>query len=126
MPPLALEGSTLITSMDLHLFNEGSHNRLYEKLGAHLVTVDGQAGTYFAVWAPDAERISVVGDFNGWNPDSTPMQKTPDGAWLVLVELKHGHHRYAFVVDGQITLDPTAMGITRDDQGKRVSLIANS
>jgi hypothetical protein len=54
------------------------------------------------------------------------MQKTPDGAWLVRVELKHGHHRYAFLVDGQMVLDPTAMGITRDDHGKRVSLIANS
>ena len=76
--------------------------------------------------APQASHVSLVGDFNGWNPDSTPMQKTPDGAWLVLVELKHGHHRYAFVVDGQIVLDPSAMGITRDDQGQRVSLIANS
>jgi 1,4-alpha-glucan branching enzyme len=77
MPPLALEGSTLLTDVDLHLFNEGSHNRLYQKMGAHLVTLDGQPGTYFSVWAPDAERISVVGDFNGWNPDSNPM--TPRG-----------------------------------------------
>jgi len=78
MPPLALEGSTLLTDVDLHLFNEGSHNRLYQKMGAHLVTLDGRAGTWFSVWAPDAERISVVGDFNGWNPDSTPM--TPRGS----------------------------------------------
>ena len=78
MLPLALEGSTLLTDVDLHLFNEGSHNRLYQKLGAHIVTMDGQPGTYFAVWAPDAERISVVGDFNGWNPDSYPM--TPRGS----------------------------------------------
>ena len=78
MLPLALEGSTLLTDVDLHLFNEGSHNRLYQKLGAHIVTMDGQPGTYFAVWAPDAGRISVVGDFNGWNPDSYPM--TPRGS----------------------------------------------
>ena len=86
MPPLALEGSTLLTDVDLHLFNEGSHNRLYHKLGAHLVTHNGQSGTYFAVWAPDAERISVVGDFNGWNPDSTPMNpRGHSGIWECFV-----------------------------------------
>ena len=86
MPPLALEGSTLLTDVDLHLFNEGSHNRLYQKLGAHLVTVDGKPGTYFAVWAPDAERISVVGDFNGWNPDSNPMNpREHSGIWECFV-----------------------------------------
>jgi len=86
MPPQALEGSTFLTDVDLHLFNEGSHNRLYQKLGAHLVTLDGQPGTYFAVWAPDAERISVVGDFNGWNPDSTPMKpRGSSGIWECFV-----------------------------------------
>ena len=76
--------------------------------------------------APQARHVSIVGDFNGWNPAANPMKKGPDGAWLIQVELKHGHHRYAFLVDGQIVLDPSAMGIARDDQGQRVSLIANS
>ncbi len=74
--------TTLVTSFDLHLFNEGNHSRLYEKFGSHLSEMQGQQGTYFAVWAPDAERISVVGDFNGWNPDSTPMNpKGSSGVW---------------------------------------------
>ncbi len=60
-PPSAL------SDQDLYLFNEGSHLRLYEKLGAHPTVVDGRPGTYFAVWAPNAEYVSVVGDFNGWN-----------------------------------------------------------
>src|SRR6516162_7354681 len=76
--PTEGQSSTLLTSFDLYLFNEGKHNRLYHKLGAHLTTIDGHVGTYFAVWAPDAERISVVGDFNGWNSDSHPM--TPHGS----------------------------------------------
>ncbi len=60
---------SLLTDDDLYLFNEGTHYRLYEKLGSHVLTVDDKVGTYFAVWAPDAERVSVMGDFNGWAPD---------------------------------------------------------
>src|SRR5919202_356710 len=55
----------LLTADDFYLFNEGSHLRLYRKLGAHPATMDGVSGTHFAVWAPDAERVSVIGDFNG-------------------------------------------------------------
>ncbi len=65
---------TRITDDDLYLFNEGSHFHLYEKLGAHLMTVDGTAGTYFAVWAPDAEQVSVIGMFNDWNSSSHPLR----------------------------------------------------
>lgn len=71
--------------------------------------------------APQAQAVSLVGDFNQWNPTAHPMSQMPDQAWLVTVELKHGHHRYAFVVDGQLTLDPRAQGITRNDKGERVS-----
>lgn len=51
------------------------------------------------------------------------MKQMPDKTWLIMVELKHGHHRYAFLVDGQLTLDPRAMGIARNDQNERVSLV---
>jgi 1,4-alpha-glucan branching enzyme len=73
--------------------------------------------------APQAQSVSIVGDFNNWNPHSHPMQRQPDQAWFLTVELKHGHHRYAFLVDGVLTLDPRAQGITRNDQNERVSLI---
>ena len=56
----------LITDFDRYLWNEGNHLRAYEKMGAHLGEQDGIQGTYFAVWAPNAERLSVIGDFNGW------------------------------------------------------------
>ncbi len=58
---------SLLSDNDLYLFNEGSHLQLYNHLGAHRMTVDGVDGTYFAVWAPDAEQVSVIGDFNGWD-----------------------------------------------------------
>jgi 1,4-alpha-glucan branching enzyme len=62
-----------LMDLDYHLFNEGTHTRIYEKLGAHLVTRDGVAGTQFAVWAPNARAVSLVGDFNGWNDSKTPL-----------------------------------------------------
>ena len=71
-----------LTDLDLHLFNEGSHNLLYEKMGARLATVDGQAGTHFAVWAPDADGIWVIGDFNGWDNRSHPLRpRGTSGIW---------------------------------------------
>lgn len=73
--------------------------------------------------APTAQSVSLVGDFNQWNPALHPMRQMPDQAWLITVELKHGHHRYAFMVDGQLTLDPGGQGITRNDKGERVSLV---
>lgn len=60
---------SLFSEYDIQLFRAGKHFHLYLKLGAHLVTRDGVAGVYFAVWAPNARRVSVVGDFNGWNRD---------------------------------------------------------
>src|SRR5688572_17017715 len=63
-----------VGDVDLHLFNEGTHRRLWEKLGAHARTVDGVAGTSFAVWAPNARRVSVIGDFCGWDGRLLPMR----------------------------------------------------
>jgi 1,4-alpha-glucan branching enzyme len=77
----------------------------------------------FVCNAPQARAVSLVGDFNGWSPATHPMRQMPDRAWFLTAELHHGHHRYAFLVDGVLTLDPRAQGITRNDQGERVSLV---
>jgi 1,4-alpha-glucan branching enzyme len=74
----ALSGGSLLTEQDLYLFNEGSHFRLFERLGAHPVVEGTTAGTYFAVWAPEARQVSVIGDFNRW--DHTAALLTPKGA----------------------------------------------
>ena len=63
-----------ITAGDRYLFGEGTHYEIYNKLGAHPQTFDGKDGYYFAVWAPHAASVSVVGDFNNWDPDACPMQ----------------------------------------------------
>lgn len=72
------------------------------------------------------KTVSVVGDFNSWCPKSHPLQRQIDGSWAAIVPMFHGHHRYAYFVDGEKVLDPKAMGVTRDDYNERVSLIAVS
>jgi len=74
----------------------------------------------------DAKEVCVTGDFNDWDPKSHPMHRQLDGGWRLDIELPHGHHRYVFLVDGRPTLDPRAQGVTRNDQGERVSLLAVS
>jgi 1,4-alpha-glucan branching enzyme len=74
---------SLLGDYDIHLLREGRHVRLYDKLGAHLVERDGQRGAQFAVWAPNAEAVSVVGDFNDWKPDVHRLRARADdsGVW---------------------------------------------
>lgn len=78
---------SLLTEHDIYLFKEGSHCRLYEKLGAHLAENDGIKGTFFAVWAPDAETVSVIGDFNNWESKASPMNQRRDasGIWEAFI-----------------------------------------
>ncbi|HXZ96118.1 MAG TPA: 1,4-alpha-glucan branching protein GlgB [Burkholderiales bacterium] len=71
-----------ISDHDVFLFKEGTHYRLYDKLGTHLVTVEGEPAVYFAVWAPNAEAVSVIGDFNGWNSDVHRLQVRGDGSGI--------------------------------------------
>lgn len=84
--------SPFVTEMDQYLFGMGTHYEIYRKLGAHPTVKDGVAGVYFAVWAPNAEYVSVLGDFNKWNSSATPMTRLePLGIWEAFVpELKVG------------------------------------
>ncbi len=81
-----LYDQSLLTQDDLYLFNEGSHFRLYDKLGAHVGAVLGQRGVFFAVWAANAEQVSVIGDFNGWDSASHPLRpRENSGIWTGFV-----------------------------------------
>ncbi|MGB9243788.1 MAG: 1,4-alpha-glucan branching protein GlgB [Candidatus Acidiferrales bacterium] len=70
-----------ISEFDLYLLAEGTHYRAYEKLGAHVTEMDGKRGVQFAVWAPNAKRVSIIGDFNNWNPNTAVMQPSTAGIW---------------------------------------------
>ena len=75
----------VIGEQDLHLFGEGNHHYLYEKLGAHTMTHEGAEGVSFAVWAPFASRVSVVGGFNNWDGRRHVMRKHPGGVWEIFI-----------------------------------------
>ena len=75
-----------ISEQDQYLFGQGVHYEIYKKLGAHYSEEDGKKGFYFAVWAPHAKAVSVVGDFNGWNTEASPMKRMePLGIWEVFI-----------------------------------------
>jgi 1,4-alpha-glucan branching enzyme len=80
----------------------------------------------FACIAPTAQSVSLIGDFNDWDPAAYPMKKQFDGAWTTQIQLNHGHHHYQFLVDGKPTLDPRAQGIARNEKNEKVSLMAVS
>ena len=84
----------IMGEMDLHLFSEGNHLQLYEQFGAHLRKIGDTEGVYFAVWAPNAQRVSVVGDFNGWDGRGNPMRRLlGSGVWeLFLPGVSEGAH----------------------------------
>ena len=93
---------TRLTSDDLYIFNEGNHFRLYDKLGAHFLEENGARGVYFAVWAPDAEQVYVMGDFNEWNKSSHPLHaKGQSGIWEGFVSNLQPGERYKYHINSR-------------------------
>ncbi len=96
----SIEEVTLLSEQDIFLFNEGSHFRLYEKLGSHLLSAGEGQGTYFAVWAPDAEQVCVIGDFNDWNKRAHPLKpRDRSGIWegVIPEAVKGARYKYHIV-----------------------------
>ncbi len=77
-----IHGPTLLSEYDIHLFKEGNFFKMFEKLGAHIMIVEGEKGTHFALWAPNAKGVSVIGDFNGWKSDTHPLVVRWDGSGI--------------------------------------------
>ncbi|MGB5684183.1 MAG: 1,4-alpha-glucan branching protein GlgB [Candidatus Electrothrix sp.] len=87
--------------LDKYLFGEGTHERAYDKLGAHLVTFNKQKGVVFSVWAPNARQVSVIGDFNEWNGDACPMQPSNAGIWTIFIPGLQEHTVYKYRITTQ-------------------------
>ncbi len=84
-----------LTQQDFERWTDGAHLESYERLGAHA----NQAGTWFAVWAPNAERVSVVGEFNEWNPEAHPLSRTGGGCWEAYVRGAQPGHHYKYRIE---------------------------
>ena len=96
---------SMLTDFDLHLLGEGRHWKSYEKLGAQIHVVDGVAGVNFAVWAPNAESVGVVGDFNGWDGRVHQMHKRiPSGVWELFVPGVKAGDNYKYRIHAHGTL----------------------
>jgi 1,4-alpha-glucan branching enzyme len=89
----------ILTDFDRHLFSKGDHHHTYDKLGAHLMEIDGVKGVHFAVWAPNAVRVSVVGDFNNWDGRTHQMRVLGEsGIWEIFIpEIREGY-KYKFEI----------------------------
>lgn len=120
--------SPLITDFDIHLFGEGNHHRIYEKLGAHAMEMDGVAGVYFAVWAPNARNASLLCDRNHWDGRKHQMRKMEGGIWDIFIpEVKVGDS-YKFEIknwDGHIYEKSDPYGYQQEVRPKTASIVTD-
>jgi len=100
--PVVRYDISLLTDYDVYMFNEGSHFRMYEKFGAHVLTLDEGDGTYFAVWAPNAQTVAVTGNFNQWSHTQHPLQRREgSGIWEGFIEGIGSGEIYKYAVSSQ-------------------------
>jgi 1,4-alpha-glucan branching enzyme len=120
--------SPRMTDYDCYLFADGTHYRIYEKMGAHITQIDGVAGVHFALWAPGARNVSLLGDFNYWDGRKHQMGKGTSGVWeLFIPELKAGD-RYKFEIknhEGHIYEKSDPFGFQQEVRPKTASVVAN-
>ena len=118
-----------ITEFDQYLFGQGTHYDLYNKLGAHPMTVDEEEGVYFAVWAPNAAAVSIVGDFNEWDENATPMERLEAlGIYQIfLTGIKVGDiYKYCVTAqDGKKTLKADPYGFQAELRPNNASVVAD-
>ena len=120
---------SLLSDFDFYLFGQGRHERMYDKLGAHVRTVDGVTGTNFAVWAPNATSVSIVGGFNKWDVRRHPMRKhIPSGIWELFVPDVGPGEQYKFLIrswDGQMMEKTDPYGFAAELPPRTASIVAD-
>ncbi len=120
--------SPQFTDFDLHLFGEGNHNRIYEKMGAHLTEIEGVSGVYFALWAPSARNVSLLGDFNSWDGREHQMRKGHTGIWELFIPGLGVGSSYKYEVknwDGHIYEKSDPYGFQQEVRPKTASIVAD-
>ncbi|MBD1937992.1 1,4-alpha-glucan branching enzyme [Microcoleus sp. FACHB-68] len=120
--------SPKLTDFDIHLFSEGNHHRIYEKLGAHLTEVNGVKGVNFAVWAPNARNVSVLGDFNSWDGRKNQMRKRDNGIWELFIPDLGVGDGYKYEIknsDGHIYEKSDPYGFQSEPRPKTASIVTD-
>ncbi len=117
-----------ITDFDIHLFGEGNHHRIYEKLGAHFTQLEGITGVYFAVWAPNARNVSVLGDFNHWDGRNHQMCRLSNGIWDLFIPGLEVGASYKYEIknyDGHIYEKSDPYGFQQETRPKTASIVTD-
>jgi 1,4-alpha-glucan branching enzyme len=120
--------SPLLTDFDIHLFAEGNHHRIYEKLGAHPTEADGVKGVYFAVWAPNARNVSVLGDFNHWDGRHHQMRVRGNGIWELFIPELDAGTKYKYEIKnhvGHIYEKSDPYGFQQEVRPKTASIVTD-
>lgn len=120
--------SPKLTDLDIHLFAEGNHHRIYEKLGAHATEVNGVKGVYFALWAPNARNVSLLGDFNHWDGRKHQMRKTGNGVWELFIPDVGVGEPYKYEVknyEGHIYEKSDPYGFQQEVRPKTASIVTD-
>lgn len=120
--------SPWLTDLDIHLFGEGNHHRIYEKLGAHPAELNDVKGVYFAVWAPSARNVSVLGDFNQWDGRQHQMSKRTNGVWELFIPGAGVGAHYKYEVknwEGHIYEKSDPYGFYQEPRPKTASIVAD-
>jgi len=118
----------MLTNYDFYLFGEGRHFKIYDRLGAHLRKIDGVSGVNFAVWAPNAAGVSLIGDFNGWDGRMHPMRKhIPSGIWELFVPgIGQGiHYKYQIRSGGHATERSDPFGAAAEVPPRTASVVCD-
>lgn len=116
------------SNFDRYLFNEGTHERAYEKMGAHLQCFDGIDGVTFAVWAPNAEQVSIIGDFNDWDPVRHPMHSSESGIWSLFIPglSEYAVYKYRITTRDEQKLDKAdPFGFAMEERPRTGSVVAD-
>ncbi len=117
-----------LSDYDKYLFNQGTHERVYEKLGAHLLEIGGEKGVHFAVWAPNAQHVFVMGSFNDWHGESHPMHPSESGIWTLFVPgvTEYSVYKYRVVAQNGQSFDKAdPYGFAMEQRPKTGSVVAH-
>ncbi len=128
IPPGLPVSANWLSDFDRYLMGEGTYERAYEKMGAHLVTMEGRDGVVFSVWAPNAKAVSIIGEFNGWDGTYHPMHSSDSGIWTLFIPglTEYTVYKYRITAtDGQVFDKSDPYGFFMEERPRTGSVVVD-